>query len=142
MVTTRKQTGKAMSMPAGLTFGAAVSLGITIIVSIIIAKMVDTGTMEEAGIGYGAMVILLVSSISGAFVSTGMIKRQKLIVCVLSGVIYYLTLLSITGLFFGGQYNGMGITALLVAGGCTSVILLGMRQGRGRKKAVGKWKHR
>ena len=39
----------------------------------------------------------------------------------------YLLLLSIAALFFGGQYEGMGVTAFVILGGCLAVVLLGLK---------------
>lgn len=137
MVRNRKVTGNAASMGAGLALGAAVSMAVTIAFSLLTAKLVDSGSLAESGIGYAAMGILLLSSILGAMTAIRRIKRQRLVVCLASGGIYYALLLSMTALFFGGQYTGMGVTALVVAGGCGAVILAGMGQGgAGRKRKI------
>lgn len=139
MVRSRKVTGTAASMGAGLALGAVVSMAVTIVLSLVTAKLVDSGTLAESAIGYAAIGILLLSSILGASTAIGRIKRQRLVVCLAAGGIYYGLLLSMTALFFGGQYTGMGVTALVVAGGCGAVILAGMGQGRsrGRRKVKG-----
>lgn len=142
MVTTKKATGRAMSIPGGLALSAAVSLGVTLILSAVVAKMVDAELMGEGAIGYGSLVTLLTASISGAAFAAMKIKRQRLMVCLLSGLVYYITLLGITALFFGGQYQGMGITALVIAGGCGTVILMGMKQGKGKEIRHRKKLHR
>lgn len=135
----QKVTGRAKSMPAGLALGALGSLGITLALSILGAKLVDMGTLQEGTIGYIAMVILLLSSFFGGLISVGNIKRQKLMVCGLSALIYYCVLLGMTGLFFGGQYQGMGVTALVVLCGGSVAALAVMRQSRG---AAGRKRHR
>lgn len=66
------------------------------------------------------MVLLIVSSFAGAMISFGRIKRQRMLVCIVSGVIYFAILMSITALFFGGQYSAVGTTALLVLAGSGS----------------------
>ena len=121
-------------MPAGLSVGGGVSLLITILLAILTAKLVDTGTMGEERVGYAALGILLVSSGAGSAVAAGKIKRRRLMVCMAAGAVYYGLLLAVTALFFGGQYSGMGVTALAVAGGSGTVCLAGMRQGRGHRK--------
>lgn len=133
MVANQKPTGRAMSMPAGLTLGAAVSLALTMIVSAIIAMLAEKEIIPESSIGYGVIVLLLTASAAGAFTANGKIRRRKLLVSLLSGVIYYAILLGITALFFGGQFQGMGVTALLVLAGAALPILLN-QQGRGAVK--------
>lgn len=133
MTTTRKPTGRARSMPAGLAIGALTSLGITLAAAIITAKIVDTGAAKEGNIGYFAMGILLISSYLGSIAAAMSIKHQKLMVCGISGGIYYGMLLGMTALFFGGQYQGMGVTALLVLCGAAIAALTVTGQGRGTK---------
>lgn len=134
MVQNRKPTGRASSMPAGLAFGAGVGMLITLIGTALIAKMVDLEYMDESKIGYGVMVMLMMSSFADAMTSAGKIKRQRLMVCAFSGAIYFLILLSITALFFGGQYEAVGVTAILVAGGAMLAALTSVRRGRGAGK--------
>ena len=66
MVVNRKVTGKASSVPAGLALGGAVSLGITLILAAVIAKMVSDEKLAEENIGYGVMVLLFTASAAGA----------------------------------------------------------------------------
>lgn len=133
MVVNQKPTGRAMSMPGGLAIGGVTSLSVTLIIAAILAKLVEGETMPESSIGYGVMVLLMLASFAGAMVSCGKIKRQRLAVCLLSGVIYFLTLMAITALFFGGQYSAVGVTALLVLCGSALAILAGMGGKRGGK---------
>lgn len=142
MVVNRKVTGKATSMPAGLALGGAVSLGVTLIAAGILAKLVETEALAEENIGYGVMILLLIASMLGAMVAFGKIKRQRLLVCLLSGLVYMAILLSITALFFGGQYEAVGVTALLVIGGSMVTALLGFHEKRGGKRRKVKLAHR
>lgn len=134
MVTNRKVTGKAATMPGGLAIGGLVSGALTIALAGLTGKMVDMGTVPEEGIGYLALAILLLSSGAGAAVAARRIKRQRLAVCLMAGVVYYLFLLGLTALFFGGQYTGMGVTALAVLAGSGAVALTGAGQGRREKR--------
>ena len=124
-------SGKAKSVPVGLTMGALTGLGITLILSVAAAKMVDTGTVKETGIGYIAMGILMVSSFAAALTSVNSIKHRKMMVCGLSALIYYGILLSLTALFFGGQYQGMGVTGLVVLCGAALALMAVAGQGGG-----------
>ncbi len=124
-------------MPVGFAIGAGVSLGITLLLAVIVAKLVDSGTLTEASIGYCAMVILLLSALAGSLAAWGRIKRRRIMVCGIAGGLYYLLLLAMTASFFGGQYQGMGVTALMVLCGCAGAALMGLRQGRGQGKRKG-----
>lgn len=135
MVANRKVTGKAKSVPAGLALALAISMGITLFGSLIIAILLDSQTMQESGVGYGSMLLLLLSSTAGAFVAVNTIKRQLLPMCMLSGLCYYAMLLAVTALFFGGQYQGMGVTALVVMAGCCVTALAAIK-GKGSGAAM------
>lgn len=131
MVTNHKPTGRAMTMPAGLALGVAVSIGITILSSALIAKLVESERMQQTQIGYGVMVVLMASSFLGALLAAEKIKRLRLAVCALSGVLYFGCLMSITALFFGGRYEAVGVTGLLVMGGAMLAVLTGGAPKRG-----------
>lgn len=127
MVTNRKVTGKAASMPVGIGTGLAVSLLLTVAGAAVVAMLLSGGQLGEESIGYGSLAILLVSSFAGAFVSVGMIKHRRLVVCAAAGISYYLAMLLLNALCFGGQYEGAGVTALVVLAGTGLVVLIGMK---------------
>ena len=79
------------------------------------------------------MVILVLSALCGALMARSKIKRLRLQVCLISGGIYYLMLLGMTMLLFGGRFQGMGVTALMVACGSILAILVGLPKDRGGK---------
>ena len=138
MTVNQKVTGKAVSIPAGIAIGCAASLLITVLGSVLVAKLISYEVLLDTAIGYGAMMIVLLASALGAAVSAAKTKRLRLQVCLMSGAAYYGMLLAITALFFGGQYQGMGVTALLVVGGTGMVILLGVREKKPRKYRKGR----
>ena len=139
MTVNRKVTGKAASVPSGLAVSAAISMLITLIIVAIGAYMISNGILPQEQIGYCSMTALLAGSMAGSIMAARKIKHQKLVTGLLSGAIYYLILLAITALFFGGQYQGMGVTLLLVMGGSAIGAILAnrkpkMRTPYGRKK--------
>ena len=134
MVVNRKPTGRAMSIPAGLAVGGICSLSMTLLLTAVLAKLIETEAVGEENIGYGVMVILVLSAFIGALAAFGRVKRQRMLVCGASGLVYFGILMSMTALFFGGQYSSVGLTALLVILGCMAAGLLGLWQGRGGKR--------
>lgn len=137
MVSNHKPTGRALSMPAGLTLGAVVSLGITLLLTALIAKLVESEYMQQTQIGYGVMVMLMAASFLGALSAAGKIKRQRLVVCALSGLVYFGILMSITALFFGGQYEAVGVTGILVMGSAMLAVLAESRtKRRGNRRKI------
>lgn len=133
MIRNHIATGRALSIPAGLATGLCISLVTTLILSALLAKLVSTEKVEWGNIGYGIMIILLLTSVIGSKATCIMIKRRKLIGCLLAGLLYWLSLIMITALFFGGQYDGMGVTGFIVLCGSAVVCLLESRGERGRK---------
>lgn len=131
MVVNRKPTGTGKSMPAGLAMGWIVSMVITVVVCGVITWLILSGKAGWEVIGYGAIVILLVASYAGATVSCKMIMHRKLLVCILSGVIFLFSLTLITVLLFGGQLDSIWITALLTAGGTATAALVHCAEKKG-----------
>lgn len=127
-----KRDGRALSIPAGLTYGATVSVILLIGLCGIVAKLVLEGILAETDAGYGVLVLLLMSSFAGALTAHRKIKRQRMMVCLLTGVLYVMILISVTALFFGGQYEAVGVTILVVLGGAISAGLIGVKEKRRR----------
>lgn len=142
MVTNQKPSGRASSMAGGLLTGWTVSIIVTVLLTALAAKMVDSQVIGEKDIGYCAMVILLAAPFCGTRTAQKRIRRQQLIVSVISGSLYFLTLMGITALFFGGQYEAVGVTLLLVAAGSALTFLLGNRQSGTSKHRKRKMRNR
>lgn len=115
-----KSSGRTTSVPMGIAVGLTGSITLLLLLSAIIAWIIDKGILDCQNIGYAVMIMLLVTSVMGSAISYGKIKRRKLMVCIISGVSYFIFLLLITALFFGAQYTAVGETALLIL--CGSMI--------------------
>lgn len=124
MVANPKFTGQSKSMPIGLALGWGISLGITILGSALLSMLILNGTINWKHSGYGVMVVLLLSSYVGASFAAGALKSRRLLVCMLSGVLYLFTMLGITALFFDGQYEAVSITSALIVGGSMCAALV------------------
>ena len=129
-------SGKSSSVPSGIMIGALLAMGITVIGSAIIAKMVDLGYIQQRNVGYGIMVMLVAASYAGVTISCKRIRRRFLMTALLTAIVYWLFLLGITALFFGGQYDAILETGLLIV--CGSVIAL--LSIIGHKKSTKKYK--
>lgn len=127
-----KSTGRAVSMPAGFGIGALFAAVWTVIGSMVVAKLMETESIQENAMGYGAVMILLSASFLSALVAFQKIKHRRALVCLGMAGIYFLMLLATTALIFGGQYTNVGVTALVVGAGGGAAALLGVRKGRGR----------
>ena len=132
MVNTKKRSGQAMSIPAGLMIAGVCSLIISVIGSIILGWMIDAEFLIWENAGYGIMLILFFASFLGSSMASAAIKQRRFLVSFLGGVTYYLILLLITTLFFGGKFYAMGITALLIFAGCGCSAMMQIRE-KGRR---------
>ena len=142
MVTNQKVTGTAWSMPAGLAWGAGISSIITLAGALVSAHLISVGIIAQQRIGYCSMVILLLASCLGAHGAIKRIKHRTMFVSTMAGAIYYGLLLSCTALFFGGIYQGIGATGLVILGG-SILALLTQTKGEGRRnRRKSKIRHR
>lgn len=139
MVTNKRVFGKAMSMPAGIGMGVGINMLLIIIGCAVLAKMLEASVIEVDHLGYGAMGILLLSSFAGAAMAVALVKRQRLLVCMLEGGFCFGLLLLINGLMFGGAVPGIGITGVLLFVG-TGVAAMPVVWGTGKNRVmVKKW---
>lgn len=131
-----KSNGRSTSIPAGIGIGLAAALVIMVIGAMLLAWLVSTERAGENAVGWGCMVILPAASATGNFCAWSLIRHRRLLITGITTAALYVLLL-ILALPFGGQYEGMGLTALLVAlGGGISLIpaALGSASGaRGHK---------
>lgn len=131
MIITQKTTGRASSVPAGLAAGVGVSIATTILVSIILAILLDREVILWKNIGYGILIMIMLSAFLGAVTANHKIRRQKIVISCMSGLAYWGLLLTFTALFFGGKYEAVDVTALLVMAGCGCAAMLEIKKGRG-----------
>lgn len=136
MMIKQKRTGRALSITAGLAWGGIFSLGIVTLGSAITAKLIDYEIMEWNCVGYMILTFLILSAWAGGVVSYRKIKRQKMAVCIMSGILLFAILIMITALFFGGQYNGVGETALLILCGSSLAAFTGSREKKRTRRKI------
>ena len=128
----RKPTGRAVSVPVGLGWGLLTSVVITLTGCLLAAYLINREILSWNHSGYGVMVILLLSAWAGAAVTAGKIKRRRAVMCLGAGIAYFLMLIAMTALFFGGHYSGVGETGLMIFCGSMLGVLTGIREKRGR----------
>ena len=139
MVTNIKVYGKAMPMPIGIGLGTAVSLLVTMIGCAALAVLLDHETIGREAVGYGAMVVLMLASFLGSASSVGMVKRRKMMVCLIQTGCFLSLLLLINGLLFGGSVSGLWVTALLLLGGAGCALLFGNERNGKKTRLQKKW---
>ncbi|MBE6958790.1 MAG: DUF3792 family protein [Ruminococcaceae bacterium] len=115
MIRTKKAE---LGIPGGLALAILVSVVVTLTGSAVMAILIAGGTVGEGSGSAAASCIQALSAALGALTATACVKKMRLQICLLSGLVYYLVLLGITALFFEGEYAGFGRSALMVLLGC------------------------
>lgn len=123
-------------MVTGVFLGSGVSLLVTLMCALAVAWLIDREILKDMNIGYGIMLVLVLCSVIGAWAAALLVKRQRLPVTMITGGLYLLWLLGIGTLCFGGQYQGVVPTVLMVLGSCLATALVGNRK-KGNRISVG-----
>lgn len=124
---------KGDSLPAVVLKGTTVCLISLLLGLMILAKAIDKEWISEKNAGYGIMLLLIISSNIGSAVAKASKVQHKLVLCGSTAFAYYISLLSITLVFFHGKYSGIGETALMILCGST-LPLLTKDRGHGAKR--------
>ena len=129
-----RPTGTAMSIPGGLALGGLISLTVTMLLSGIIALLIHRQVLQHRAIGYGVMVLLTTAAFAGAMTAQNRIKHLRLMMCMISGILYWGQLLTITALFFGGQYAAVAETgSMILCGSGLAAFLSAGLEGKGSR---------
>ena len=126
------KAGKALSVPEGLLLSLTVNIITTSLIITILSVLLSTKTILWSETGYWIMIMLLISSFTGSKVAIGTVKSQRYLIATMSGILYFMSLLCITALFFGGQYNSVIETGILILSGSIAAALIHLPQ----KKAL------
>ncbi len=130
----KKHKGKTANIPMALLWGGITGMGITLAGTAVLTFLIAGEKLGLQASQSAQVVVLLLASIIGAWIAVKMAGQKPLVVGALSGGIYYLCMLCTTALFFDGQYQGMGVTALVVLGGSMAAALISLRSWAGKRK--------
>lgn len=100
----------------------------------ILSTLILNGSIPERSINYYILVLIVVSVFLGTIVGRKRAGECKKIVCIITGTAIFCSLLLVTAVLFGGRYNGVGETGLLILCGCVLPIFV-KTNGRKKKKA-------
>lgn len=133
---TAKPTGRATSTPKGLLWGTGVCMISTVMMAGILAGLIERKLVQQGYLGYGVMILLPVSAFLGAMVSHRKIKRKKFIVSMATGILYFIMLLLVCALFFGGNYAAVPETGIMIGCGALLYAIFELpNKKKGRKSA-------
>ena len=128
----KKISGRAPSLWRPAAAGVALGTAWTLVCAMIIAKLVDNEVLPMEKVGYGSMVTVLSAVFMGASLAGKKAGHMVVQASVIAGAAYFLCLILVNAMFFGGSYMGMGVTFLLVIF-ATAMALLAAGKGSGRK---------
>lgn len=134
MAASRKKVQSQISIPLGLALGAGTSLAVAFLGTALLAWLIGNERLPEERMSIAVPAVLLVAGIVGAWMAASKTKHKRLPVCLGSGLVFFLVLLSLTALFFGGQYEGLMINGAAVLLGSGVMALLGLRGQRGNSR--------
>lgn len=126
---------KERGLPEALVIGVLAGIIVTLIGTSLLAYLIGNETLDIHSVNPGCIVIHFLGSGAVGLVSYGFLKRQRIIVCALSALCYFLLQLGMTAMFFGGQYQGIGGSVLAIIGGGVLAVLPGfISRGSGGKR--------
>ena len=127
---------KDKGLPEALGIGLLAGVILTLLGTGLLALLIGNETMDITAMSPGCIVIHLIGSALTGLVAYGVMKRQRIVVCALSALCYFLVQVGITALFFGGQYQGIGAGVLSIIGGGVLSILPGFISGSSGGKKI------
>ena len=139
-----KQNGKMKraSVVGGLTAGVVTSVAVTLCCAAVGAAMITTGKIGENVTGYISIGILLLATLIGTLTGTGRVQGKKLYTGLVIAAIYFILLLSMTALFFDGQYERVTVTSFVLILGAIGGACLRIGKGSSGKCRMRRIKHR
>ncbi len=122
------------SIPVGLALGWLAGVFVTLLTAVVATALIAGEHAGEESANTAAVAAVLVASFIGAMVAGGKIGSRRLVMCLASGGIYFLTLLCVNALLFDGHYEGLLAAALTTAGSSLVAGLVGNRQKRQKNR--------
>lgn len=131
----RTEIGKQnqASVPGSIALGTAISMGVSLLGAGLAGYLLNRQTMGEGSIPAAALVITALASALGSWLAAARAKRMRVQVCLLTGLVYFLILLSMTALFFDGRYQGLAVGAGVILAG-SAMPCLAMLKGKKNQK--------
>ena len=120
--------GVARRMINGITGSFLATVAATAIFAVFISKEL----IAEETIDSCSTVVLLVSAITGSSIAITK-SDKKTLIGIYVGTAYLAVLMIITGIFFGAQYQMIGVTSLIVLFGCIFTAILRKNDGKNRR---------
>lgn len=140
MTTAKKVRGNAVPMALGILIGVLASLLLTAGLAVLLTWLELNGKIAPKTIGFYVMGVLFIASDVGCWMATIKIQRRWMLVCSVTGAMYYMALLASTALFFGGNYRGTAVSAVAILLGSVAPAAVGLSVARRGGKSYRKYR--
>lgn len=130
-----RKNGRA-SVLTQIILGWLVAYIVTLIMAIIGAIFVSAERIGQESEGILATVTILASIVAGALVALKNQNERRIVICLISAAVYFVSLLCTNLLFFSGQFQSIGVSALLIFGAAIAVSLLGFKRNTRKRSPV------
>lgn len=122
------------SVPIGLGLGIGVGWAVSLVIAAVMTVAVDSERLSASSMSFAAVATLVIATFASARIGAEKMGIGRIPACLAAGGGYFMSLLCINVLFFGGKFQGLGAAALTVAGTAALAGLIGTPR---RKKRYG-----
>lgn len=105
------------SLPGSIAIGTVASIITSLVIAVILTMLIEHDKLSPEMMNYGVMLLLMLSAVVGAMIARIRYSSRIMIVCIITAVCYWISLLCVTALFFDGSYSGVPATALVIIAG-------------------------
>lgn len=133
----KARTKQSKKIPVGI--GIATLCGILAALAgvLILAWLISTGKIKEETLEYGIMILSILTAIVVSSTAIKQVQRHILLISTGSCLCSLIVLLGINALFFDGNYEGVGVTLLMMLGTGVAVALIALKH-QNKPKAIRK----
>lgn len=128
----KAKTKMTTSVPTGIALGLAINWVITIGLTALSATLILSDRGGEGLLALMAVGTLLVATFCGTLVASRKTGSRRMLVCLISGGVYFISLAGVNALLFEGRYQGF-LPALLTIIGCSLLTGLVGLERKSRK---------
>lgn len=129
---------KELSQAAGsIGLGAAMSMALTLLGAALGAILLSAQTLQPEQLHWLRYALWAIAGFAGSLLGSARIGKRRLQVCLATGGAYYICLLLVGLLFFGGGIAGAGEAAAAIGVGCAAVAFLSLP---GKKRTMPRYR--
>ena len=122
--------------------GALVSLTVSLVANAVLAALIVNEKSGEQTMGYAVLAGIAISAVIGAYISIHITDGKYMITALINGGLFISALLLVNIIFYGGEFDGILVTAGVILAVCISAALLAPGMGKSTHKKVKRRKNR